>query len=187
MKPNHWVKAVLFFFIAQTSVMQASAQKLSDEQIRSQLVKEWERAKSYTLSYLNTMPADKYGYKAVDSLRSFAQQMLHLAGANVFLMSKATTATPPFFSKVDIENSRTAQNKDSVVFYVVKSYDYCIDAVKSLPLDKWGEVVDLFGFKETRFAMLLKTFEHQTHHRGQTTIYIRLQNIIPPQERLFEK
>jgi uncharacterized damage-inducible protein DinB len=54
-------------------------------------------------------------------------------------------------------------------------------------VDKWGEVIDLFGFKETRFAMLLKTFEHQTHHRGQTTIYIRLQNIIPPQERLFEK
>jgi len=30
-----------------------------------------------------------------------------------------------------------------------------------------------------------KIFEHQTHHRGQTTIYIRLQNITPPNERLF--
>ena len=30
-----------------------------------------------------------------------------------------------------------------------------------------------------------KTFEHQTHHRGQATIYIRLQGIKPPEERLF--
>jgi uncharacterized damage-inducible protein DinB len=33
--------------------------------------------------------------------------------------------------------------------------------------------------------MMLKTFEHQTHHRGQTTIYIRLLGIRPPQEKLF--
>jgi uncharacterized damage-inducible protein DinB len=31
----------------------------------------------------------------------------------------------------------------------------------------------------------MKTFEHQTHHRGQTTIYIRTQGIKPPQEKLF--
>jgi hypothetical protein len=28
----------------------------------------------------------------------------------------------------------------------------------------------IFGFEETRFALMNKTFEHQTHHRGQTTI-----------------
>jgi len=32
---------------------------------------------------------------------------------------------------------------------------------------------------------MIKTFEHQTHHRGQATIYIRLQGIRPPQEQLF--
>jgi uncharacterized damage-inducible protein DinB len=37
----------------------------------------------------------------------------------------------------------------------------------------------------TRYAWLLAAFEHQTHHRGQTTIYIRLQGIRPPNERLF--
>ena len=41
-------------------------------------------------------------------------------------------------------------------------------------------------FEETRFALMNKAFEHQTHHRGQTTIYIRLQGIRPPEERLFE-
>jgi len=187
MNLKNCLRAFILLVFAQTLVNGAKAQALTNEQIRDQMVKEWERAKAYTVSYLNTMPANKYGAKAVDSLRSFAQQMLHLASANVFLMSKASTATPPSYSKRDIENATTDQNKDSVMYFVVNSYDYCIDAVKSLPLDKWGETIDIFGYKETRFAMLLKTFEHQTHHRGQTTIYIRLQNIKPPQERLFQK
>lgn len=165
------------------------AQHLNLDDIKAQMVKDWQRAKDYTISYLNTMPANKYSFKAVDSLRSFAQQMLHLASGNVFLMSKAVDSVyampPSWFGTEDIEHSATAQSKDSVMFYVVSSYDYCINAVQNSNKKKWGEEVTIFGMKETRYAMMIKTFEHQTHHRGQTTIYIRLNNIIPPQERLF--
>ena len=163
------------------------AQALTTQDIKDQLIKEWQRAKQYTIDYLNTMPADKYSFKPVDSIRSFAQQMLHLSQGNTFLMSSATDHKPPAFFQSDLEHSPSAQNKDSVMYYVTNSYDYCISAVKALSLDKWGEKKKLFGFEETRFAFMIKTFEHQTHHRGQTTIYIRLQGIKPPQERLFEK
>jgi uncharacterized damage-inducible protein DinB len=163
-----------------------NAQSLSGDDIKGQLVKEWERAKAYTVEYLNTMPADKYSYIATDSIRSFAQQMLHLAGGNIFLMMNATDQKPPAsFSNPNLENSPGAQKKDSVVFYVTNSYDYCINAVKNTELAKWGEKKKLFGFEETRFALMIKAFEHQTHHRGQTTIYIRRQGIKPPQEKLF--
>jgi uncharacterized damage-inducible protein DinB len=162
------------------------AQALNSEEIKAQLVKEWERAKSYTVSYLNAMPADKYSFKAVDSIRSFAQQMLHLSGGNIFLMSKASPNAIPSWGNSDLEKNATAQSKDSVMYYVTASYDYCINAVKSSDVTKWGEKVKIFGSVEaTRFALILKTFEHQTHHRGQTTIYIRLQGIRPPDERLF--
>ena len=162
------------------------AQSLTAEDIKMQLIKEWERAKAYTVEYLNTMPANKYSFKAVDSLRSFANQMLHLAGGNIFLMKIATDATPPAaFSNPDLEHSPGAQTKDSVMYYVTASYDYCINAIKNTDLSKWGEKVKVFGMEQTRYAMMIKTFEHQTHHRGQTTIYIRLCNIKPPQERLF--
>ena len=36
-----------------------------------------------------------------------------------------------------------------------------------------------------RLAYLLKAFEHQTHHRGQCVIYLRLSGIKPPPEKLF--
>ena len=162
------------------------AQSLSTEDIKAQMIKDWERAKAYTVDYLNTMPPDKYSFKAVDSIRSFAQQMLHLALGNLFLMSNATDAQPLAWGQADLEHSPAAQNKDSVMYYVTASYDYCANAVKNMDLNKWGEKKTLFGFEATRYGLMIKTFEHQTHHRGQTTIYIRLAGIKPPQERLFD-
>ena len=53
-------------------------------------------------------------------------------------------------------------------------------------MNKWGEQIKVFNmYDATRHAMMNKTFEHQDYHRGQTTIYIRLNNIKPPEERLF--
>lgn len=172
----------IFLFITASQIQ---SQALTADDVKAQMVKEWERAKTYTVDYLNTMPADKYSYVAADSIRSFAQQMLHLAGGNFFLMMNATDQKFPFTGNPDMENSPGAQKKDSVMFYVTASYDYCINAVKTTPLAKWGEKKKIFGFEETRYALMIKTFEHQTHHRGQTTIYIRRQGIRPPQERLF--
>ena len=162
------------------------AQPLSSANIKSQMVKDWERAKAYTVDYLNTMPADKYYFRAVDSIRSFAQQMLHLASANVFLMSNATGNKPLPWIASDPEHRASAQGKDSVMYYVTTSYDYCKNQVKNFDTNKWGKKTKIFNaFEETRFALMNKTFEHQGHHRGQTTIYIRLQGIKPPDERLF--
>lgn len=161
------------------------AQSLTEDDIKAQMVKEWERAKAYTVDYLNRMPADKYSFKAVDSIRSFAQQMLHLAQANLLIMPNAANQKPLAFAQADLEHSPAAQKKDSVMYYVTASYDYCIDAVKNGDINKWGEKKKIFGMEATRLALMMKTFEHQTHHRGQTTIYIRLQGIKPPNERLF--
>lgn len=173
----------LLFFLSAGFFAKTSAQPISSEEIKAQFIKDWERAKSYTLDYLNTMPAGKYSFKAADSIRSFGQQMLHLASANVFLIANATGEKMEW--PRGLENSPTAQTKDSVVYYVTRSYDYAIESVKKSDPGKYGEEITLNNNKLTRFAGLLKAFEHQTHHRGQTTIYIRLQGIKPPNERLM--
>lgn len=179
------MKSTAFILIACFGLIstELNAQTLTLDDIKTQLVKEWQRAKEYTTDYLNAMPEDKYSFKAVDSIRSFAQQMLHLASGNVFLMSAVSDLKAPELGARDIEKRPGAQSKDSVMYYVLASYDYCINAVKASDVSKWGEINP--RFKADRFAILLKAFEHQTHHRGQTTIYIRLLGIRPPAERLF--
>ena len=76
---------IIFIFLSN---MLAHAQFA--ENVKSQLVKEWERAKLYTFEYLEAMPKDKYGFKAQDSIRSFSQQMLHLAQDIVIMVAYGT-------------------------------------------------------------------------------------------------
>lgn len=183
-----FMKKMISLFLAvitSSFMLNLAAQSLNADDIKSQFAVDWERAKEYTIEYLNTMPADKYSAKAVDSIRSFAEQMLHLASANVFLMATATGEKPLSWASFTLESRKTAQSKDSVMYFVTSSYDFCKNAVKNFDPAKWGESRTLFGFNMTAFALMQKTFEHQTHHRGQTTIYIRLQDIRPPQEKLF--
>ena len=155
-----------------------------NEAAKTQLIKEWQRAKTYTLEYLDAMPKDKYGFKATDSVRSFAQQMLHLALDIVIMVSTATGKERIWQGQI-LEQRASAQSADSVKYFVTAGYDYGIDAIQNMDATRLEEIVTQKRFSETRFAWLLKAFEHQTHHRGQTTIYIRLLGIKPPPEKLF--
>jgi uncharacterized damage-inducible protein DinB len=95
---------------------------------------------------------------------------------------------PPSWLSRELQTRATAQNKDSVMYYVTASYDFAIKAVQNSDTSKWGEIKKIMAFggsSATRFALMNKAFEHQSHHRGQTTIYIRMLGIKPPQERLF--
>ena len=155
------------------------------EPAKAQMIKDWERAKAYTKEYLDAMPADKYSFKAQDSVRSFAGQMLHLASGNIFLSSTGT-GKERIWTGRNLEASTSAQSKDSVTYFVMTSYDYVIDGIKSLDANKLEEKVKgPRNLEEPRYVWIQKTFEHQTHHRGQAKIYIRLAGIKPPNEKLF--
>ena len=164
--------------------LDVQAQTLNDEEVRTQLLKDWERAKAYTVSYLNTVPSDKYSFRATDSIRNFAQQMLHLAQSNVNIIA-FVAGEPNIISNPILENSTTAQSKDSVMYYVIASYDLVIDGIRKMNTRTFSQKVKFYDWEETKYVWLLKAFEHQTHHRAQTTIYIRLMGLHPPQEQLF--
>jgi uncharacterized damage-inducible protein DinB len=168
--------AFLVFFV--------TTQAQFNESVKTQLIKEWQRAKLYTLEYLDAVPKDRYEFKAQDSIRSFAQQMLHLAQDIVIMVSIGTGKERIWQGQI-LEQRPSVQSADSVRDFVMAGYDYGIDAIQKMDASKLEEKVKNRNFEETRFAWLLKAFEHQTHHRGQTTIYIRLLGIKPPPEKLF--
>jgi uncharacterized damage-inducible protein DinB len=171
----------------------AYAQSPLSDQLKQQMIKDWQRAKEYTDSYLEAMPADKYSFRPTDSIRSFAQQMLHLSVANVGLVSIATGLKDTTIMKVyffgDLEKRSSAQTRDSVAYFVNRSYDFVMSTLQALDFNTMDQVVTQQmpnGLRtEPRLAWLLKAFEHQTHHRGQCTIYIRLAGVHPPPEKLF--
>jgi uncharacterized damage-inducible protein DinB len=154
------------------------------DSLKAQLVRDWQRAKTYTQQYLNTMPADKYSFKANDSIRSFADQMLHLAQGNIGMISTGTGAQRIWVGQ-NLERSTTNKGKDSVSYYVNASYDYAIQSIQNMDANTLLQNVKQGQREFMRLTFISKAFEHQTHHRGQCTIYIRLLGIKPPNELLF--
>lgn len=180
------IKKLLLIVIICSNPLVSFCQNIPGDSIKSMLVQDWERAKAYTQEYMKVMPTDKYSFRATDSVRTFAQQLLHLAQANMFLVSTATGEK--LASRPGLEKSSSAQSADSVMYYVNGSYDFAINSIKKISPSSLWQTVTLNGARPitvTRLSWLLKSFEHQTHHRGQTSIYIRLAGIRPPNERLF--
>ncbi|MCW3091058.1 MAG: damage-inducible protein DinB [Ferruginibacter sp.] len=148
------------------------------------MLKEWERAKAYTKEYLDTMPEAGYALKPTPEMRSFAEQMLHLTDANYGFSSAATGEKSPVGLG---ESEKTAdKSKANTTKLVMAGYDFVISSLKKMTPAQLNENVKLFGrFDMTKGMAFAKCFEHQTHHRGQTTVYIRLAGAKPPQEKLF--
>lgn len=174
---------ILRTFILTLSVLTMAI--ASQAQVKSgTVVAEWERAKAYTKEYLDAMPAASYSLKPTPEMRSFADQMLHLTDANYIFVSAATGVKSPI-GQGESEKI-TDKSKENVTKLVMAGYDFAITNAAKLSAAQLEEKVKLFGqFDMTKGAALEKAFEHQTHHRGQTTVYIRLAGAKPPQEKLF--
>lgn len=171
-----------FFAIALCLFM---GNQLANAQVKvADLVKEWERSKAYTSQYLNAMPESGYALKPTPEIRSFAGQLLHLADANYGLASAALGIESPFH--VGELEKNADKSKNNVSKLVLASYDFVIDNLKKMDEGQLDEPVQMLGkFRMSKRTALAKVFEHQAHHRGQTTVYLRLAGITPPQEMLF--
>lgn len=171
-------KTFLLLLLALTVANFAQAQSIDD------MVKEWERAKAYTKEYLDAMPEEGYALKPTADMRSFAEQMLHLTDANYGFAAAASGETSPIGRG---ESEKVAdKSKANTTKLVMAGYDYVIAALKKMKPEQLNEKIKLFErFEMTRATAFAKNFEHQTHHRGQCTVYIRLAKATPPQEKLF--
>ena len=121
--------------------------------------------------------------------RTFGEQLLHLAEANYGLGQAATgKATEMGFGK--LEKNDQIKTKADLTKAVIDSYDYVISGLRDMNDMQLMDTCSIqlgpnFKPTMTKGEMINKVFEHQTHHRGQATQYLRAQGLTPPQEMLF--
>jgi uncharacterized damage-inducible protein DinB len=150
----------------------------------SQMIADWQRAREYTKEYLDAMPADGVNYKPNADVRSFGEQMLHIASGNFAFVAAASGKANPYQGK-NLEKMEEFKSKEALSKIVLESYDFAINALKGASETQMGGKIKLFGQEMTGEQAYFKAFEHQTHHRGQTTLYLRMKGVKPPAEKLF--
>ena len=148
------------------------------------IVADYERAKTLTLAYIDAMPDDKFSFKPTDEVRTYSEQMLHLAQGTIGLSANGTGAER-IFANENLEKTEAYQTKEEVSRIVTASFDFAIEGIKNMDPASFEEIVEAGPFKVTKLGWVNKAFEHLTHHRGQCAVYLRLAGVTPPQFQLF--
>ena len=127
-------------------------------------------------------PEDKYDYKPTPAQRSFAEQLLHAAGANYYFTNVVMGQKPPAEEDPKRDQYKT---KADVVAFVKKSFADGAAAIKAKG-DKGMNslLVDPFSHQQVRVSDMAYGFiEHGGEHYGQLVGYYRLSGLVPPESR----
>ena len=127
-------------------------------------------------------PEDKYYFKPTPAQRSFAEQLLHVAGANYFFINPVMGQKPPAEEDPKRDQYKT---KADVVAFVKKSFADGAAAIKSKGEKGLNDTfVDSFSHQQVRVIDYAYGFiEHGGEHYGQLVGYYRLSGLVPPESR----
>ena len=127
-------------------------------------------------------PEDKYDFKPTPAQRSFAEQLLHAAGANYFFTNPVLGQKPPAGEDPKRDQYKT---KADVVAFVKKAFADGAAAIKTKGDKGLSDlVVDSFEHKQYRVIDYAYGFiEHSGEHYGQLAVYYRVAGLVPPESR----
>jgi hypothetical protein len=150
----------------------------SDVTLQADFLKDWEAQKSKLMKIAAAMPDDKFGFKPKPELRTWAEQLTHVAGAIVGTMrrldSSVTAPTLP----------QTATAKADVLKALGDAFDFGTEILKKqtdATLVQGVQGPNYYGpGLSTRARLVYRTMVHTEDEYGVMTVYLRLNGITPP-------
>ena len=136
----------------------------------------------------DAMPEDKFNFAPTEGefkgVRTFAQQIKHVAAVNYELGAAILEVKPP--ADINGEAGPTSvTSKNDILKYLKDSFAYVHKAIATIN-DKnlTATVRSPFGEgKVTRLSLANSVSWHGYDHYGQMVVYLRMNGIIPPASR----
>jgi uncharacterized damage-inducible protein DinB len=139
------------------------------------------------VSAADAMPAVKYSFAPTDGefkgVRTFGQQVKHLAATNHILAAAALGEEPPADAGDELgpENIRT---KAELLDYLNASFAHLGKAIEAIgdnrAMVKSSPISPLPASKTTRLALTVEAMIHAFDHYGQMVEYLRMNGVVPP-------
>jgi uncharacterized damage-inducible protein DinB len=142
---------------------------------------------SHVVSAADAMPADKYGFAPTDGefkgVRTFGQQVKHLAATNNILAAAALGENPPADAG-DETGPETVRTKAEILDYLNSSFAHlskAVDAIgdTSVPV-RPSPISPLSATSVTRLSLIVESLIHAFDHYGQMVEYLRMNGVVPP-------
>jgi uncharacterized damage-inducible protein DinB len=173
--------AFLAIFAAPVYAQQQEVPKTTAESVGAIL--------SYTedqfLSVAEAMPAEKYSYipsapgGKFDGVRSFAEQVKHVACANFAFFNEIEGQTPP--DDCEKGGPAPAKTKPELLKYLRDSFDYGKKVLATInEKNAMDRIEGRYGGPDTKLGIAVIAVWHVADHYGQIVYYLRLNGIVPP-------
>jgi uncharacterized damage-inducible protein DinB len=123
------------------------------------------------------MPGANYGFKPSPDVRTFAQQIAHVADDqyNLCAPAKGETRKAAYTAIED-----TLSQKADLVIALKDAFAYCDAAYDALTDANGGEQRTQSGKPRTRFGWLNWNLWHTWEHYGNVVVYLRMSGLVPP-------
>lgn len=160
---------------ASRTASTAAANPLSDA-LRSQ----WKSVKTYYLKSADEMPEENYGFKPVDTVRSYGEIIAHVAGANYLICSAAKGEKSPHGENEFVTSATT---REAIIKAAKESVAYCdaaFDAATDSALSKMVASPFSPNGKLPLGAVLVDNIGHVNEHYGNLVTYLRIKGLVPP-------
>jgi uncharacterized damage-inducible protein DinB len=140
----------------------------------------WNEIGRKIVAMAEDFPEDKYDFKPHPTQRSFAEQLLHVAGSNDYFTDIAQGKKP-----VDDESRPNHKTKADIVAYLKKSFaDGAAQIQKEGDAGMSRPVVEGEGGRTVPLSDLAYGLvEHGGEHYGQLVVYYRVAGLVPPESR----
>ncbi len=146
------------------------------EQLKQDLLGHWQSEREYSVAVVNAMPEEQFGFQPSPEVRTFAEQAVHFARAQVAYFSRLNLIDAP-------KSPEQGASPAEVKAFVAESFDYVRDVLtKAGEAEFFRRDVQMGRIPKlhTTQDLWLRGALHTAHHRGQLIVYLRLSGIKPP-------
>jgi uncharacterized damage-inducible protein DinB len=126
-------------------------------------------------SLADATPADKFGWRPAEGVRSVSEVYVHIALAHMFFLT--TCGVKVDMSKVTRDAEKKIVSKDDVVKFLKDSIAAVEENYPKLDLSK---KVKFQGTDTTVEGVMIHLLAHTSEHLGQSIAYARMNGVVPP-------
>jgi len=180
------IRIVAAILLLSTASMIAQVAKPAEPRTVRQVVDFWvNNTEQLVVPAADAMPEGKYSFTPSNGefsdVRTFAEQVKHLAAANYQLAAATLGEEPP--AGTDRETAPdSVRTKGQIMDYLKGSFAALHRAAAALNENNMDDAIPSKG-NRTRLLMLIDAIAHSSDHYGQMVEYLRMNNIVPPASR----
>ncbi|MFN2387842.1 MAG: DinB family protein [Thermoanaerobaculia bacterium] len=178
MKHRVMTVAAIGLIAASAAMFAHEPAAASQAGLRGEILAEIDAVEKKLVDLAGAVPAEKFGWRPAEGVRSISEVYMHVVGGNFMIPSFAGIKPP---EGLDRGMEKSVTDKAKVVESLEKSFDHLRKAVRETPDAQWDDKVKLFGrIDSSKRGVFLLLLNHAHEHLGQSIAYARSNGVAPP-------